>query len=517
MMIVTREEMLASEKAAIARGVSAEALMDEAGERMAQHIRRLAPSPGPGWAVVYAGKGNNAGDAFVAAGHLRAAGWSVGLRLSAGEPGELAGKKLAALGVDVPRWENDGQMRAALARRATGAPLVVLDGLLGVGAKGALREPVRSAARELNALRRECGAVVFALDLPSGLDPDDGAADEDAVVADVTLTVGFGKTGLVADGAVDHVGHLEVIALPDLKAPPPENDEPPDRRATLTLVANLAPLLPPRPFETNKTRVGRVGMLAGASGTTGAAVMASLGALRGGAGLVTLLAGERIYPIVAAGAAPEVMVKPLESAIDALEEKFDVLAIGPGLHPDEGSDELRLLIERWPKPMIVDAGALTALAVNVNLLDACAGPRLLTPHAGEMERLWKAEASLRETDMKSLPRAEIVRRFTDRYPVALLLKGARTLVGENGRPLAYNTTGNPGMASGGMGDVLTGVCAALVGQGLDVYDAGRFGAWLCGRAAEIAVQRGESEPSLIATDLPRRFGAVFRELRSGAA
>jgi hydroxyethylthiazole kinase-like uncharacterized protein yjeF len=517
-MIITREEMLAIEKAAFDAGVSAEALMDEAGRQMARRIRRLASSGGPGTAVIFAGKGNNAGDALVVAAHLRDAAWTVGLRFADAEPGadELPGRKLAALGPFMPRW-TEREAKEAAARREPGSPFIVIDGLLGVGARGPLREPIQGAARELNALRRYHGAQVFALDLPTGVDADSGYPHEDAVAADVTLTVGFAKAGLVADPAINHVGRLEIIVLPELtREAEGVLGEDPDERDFLTAPANLAPLLPPRPFETNKTRVGRVGILAGGIGTTGAALMASLGTLRAGAGLVTLLANERIYPILAAAASPEVMVKPIVSPLDALEENFDVLAVGPGLHPDEDNDELRSLIERWDKPMVVDAGALTALAQNVTLLDACAGPRLLTPHPGEMNRLWRAEASLRGKDMESLPRAEIVREFTGRYPVALLLKGSRTLVGQSERPLAYNTTGNPGMASGGMGDILTGVCAALIGQKLDAYDAGRFGAWLCGRAADLAVQGAESEPSLIATDLPRYFGAAFRELRSAA-
>ena len=134
-----------------------------------------------------------------------------------------------------------------------------------------------------------------------------------------------------------------------------------------------------------------------------------------------------------------------------------------------------------------------------------------------MERLWKADSSLGTRDMKTLPRREVVGAFCDLYPAALLLKGAHTLVGQCGEPLAYNSTGNPGMATGGMGDVLTGVCAALIGQKLSPYDAARFGAFLCGRAAEMAVRDGgESEQSLVALDLPRFFGHVFGEVRHAA-
>jgi hydroxyethylthiazole kinase-like uncharacterized protein yjeF len=172
------------------------------------------------------------------------------------------------------------------------------------------------------------------------------------------------------------------------------------------------------------------------------------------------------------------------------------------------------LIEKAPQPMVVDADALNLLAPHIELLGKCAGPRLLTPHPGEMARLLSKGDSSESAD--ETPRREIVEKFTAQWPVALLLKGSRTIIGERGRPLSYNTTGSPGMATGGMGDVLTGVCAALAGQGLALYDAARLGAWLCGHAAEIAIESGrESEESLSAGHLSAQFGRAFKELREG--
>ena len=190
-----------------------------------------------------------------------------------------------------------------------------------------------------------------------------------------------------------------------------------------------------------------------------------------------------------------------------LDARHDVLAIGPGLGTGRAEEVLEL-IGRAPQPMIVDADALNILAAHPDALARCAGPRLLTPHPGEMARLDPASATR--------PRGETVADFTARFPATLLLKGARTLIGERGRALSYNTTGNPGMATGGMGDVLTGVCAALAGQGLALYDAARLGAWLCGRAAELAVFSGtESEESLSATHVIARLGEACKNLRAG--
>ncbi len=519
-MIVTPDEMRAVEDAVFANGTTAEMLMDAVGRRLAYHlVRRLWR--GGGTVLVYAGKGNNAGDALAAAKSLARIARechlpiNVNLRLAMDDPaslGELAQKKLAALSPDhFPRL-TDQQAREVFSRVGR---LCVLDGLLGVGARGALRDPIRAAAREINGLRQTRGAYVFAIDNPTGLDAGTGEADPDAVIADETLAVGFAKTGLLLDTSANHVGKLHVLTLPDFAGAREQAPNAADRGEVVT-AASLAGLLPPRAHESNKGMYGRVGILAGSVGATGAAVMCSHACARAGAGLITLLTHREIYPIVAAAAAPEVMVKPLDSPLGVLDMDFDVLALGPGLG-QTGGDEVRALIERWPKPMVVDADGLNALAHDISPLTRAAGPRLLTPHPGEMARLLAGDAAARGVPVENHPsRKDLVRGFTDRYPVTLLLKGARTLIGEHGRPLAYNTTGNAGMATGGMGDVLTGICAAFLGQKLSGFDAARLAAWFHGRAADRAILRGhESEQSLLPTDLFAHFGPVFTELHAG--
>lgn len=520
-MIVTPEEMRAVEGAVFARGVEAEALMDAVGLQLARHlIRRLWR--GGGAVLIYAGKGNNAGDALAAAAALaemaRACHVPIDLKLrlamdDAAGSGGLAQKKLAALSPDrFPRLsaEQARQIPVRVGR------LCVLDGLLGIGARGALRDPIQTAAREINDLRRVRGAYVFAIDTPTGLDAETGDADPGAVVADETLTVGFAKTGLVVDQAANYVGKLHVLTLPEFADAARQAPDAAARGEVITR-AGLAGLLPPRPHESNKGRYGRVGILAGSVGATGAAVMCAHACARAGAGLITLLTHPEIYPIVAGAATPEVMVKPLASPLDVLAMNFDVLALGPGLG-ENGADKVRTLIERWPKPMVVDADGLNALAQDVSPLTRAAGPRLLTPHPGEMQRLLAGDAAARQVavEKKDASRKQLVRGFTDRYPVTLLLKGARTLVGAAGRPLAYNSTGNAGMATGGMGDVLTGICTAFLGQKLSLFDAARLAVWFHGRTADRAILRAhESAQSLLPTDLFAHFGPVFTELRAG--
>jgi len=491
--IVSAAAMRAAEEAAFASGVEVEALMDRAGAGGAAAVRQFFPRAGR--AIVFVGKGHNGGDALVAAAGLKQAGWEIDLRLIFPEEdcAELTRKKLAAL--------SEAQCGSPESFRGDSA-LIVLDGLLGLGAKHLLREPVRTAAQEINRLRREQNAFVFAIDLPTGLDGDTGDADPDCVAANCTIAIGFAKHGLVIDGAIDLVGRLEIVALSDLViAPSPAND-------LIACAHSLRALLPRRRFSAYKNEFGRIGVIAGSPGFIGAALMTTEGALRGGAGLVELFVPRDIYPIVAAVAPAEAMVKAIRSYRDLLEEKIDVWALGPGLGKAEAKDLLRV-IERAPAPMVVDADGLNILSDEVEILKRCAGPRLLTPHPGEMKRLF---------DSGKMSRAGTAKNFTDSFPVTLLLKGARTIVAERGRPLSYNSTGNPGMATGGMGDVLTGVCAGLIGQGLSLYDVARVGAWSCGRAAEIAIfEKSESEQSLLPRDVLKNLGRALTELHQGAA
>jgi NAD(P)H-hydrate epimerase len=518
--------MRAVEEAAFARGVEVEALMDKAGAGVAQAVTRFFHKPGR--CIVFAGKGNNAGDALVAAERLRRLGWKIEVRLAFQErdcsglmrkkletlrrrPPETPGATPSSgrgtdLGVILVELFAEAAEELSAAQEAmasetyilTAGPLIILDGLLGLGAKPPLRNPIRAACRSINQLRAKNGAYVFAVDLPTGLDGDWGKPDRDCVVADFTATVGFAKPGLVADEALNFVGRLEVVQLDDLRSPEKKAKE------VVAALPAFRELLPRRKFGTYKNQCGRIGVVAGSRGFVGAAVMTSQAALRAGAGLVEVFVPEEIYEIVACTAAMESMVKPLKSYRDLLKEKVDVWAVGPGLGKSCAAEILEL-IEKAKQPMVLDADGLNNLAEKISTLRHCKGKRLLTPHPGEMKRLWPDE---KET------RAKTATKFCQRFPVTLLLKGSRTIVAERGHPLSYNTTGNPGMATGGMGDVLTGVCAGLMGQGLAPYDAARLGAWLCGRAAEIAIfQGGQSEQSLLPRDVLDHLSAAFNELK----
>ena len=488
--ILTSAQMRAAEEAAFARGVEVETLMNQAGAGVAGAVRKFFPHPGK--CIVFAGKGHNGGDALVAAECLKRDGWEIDIRLPfpEAECSELTRKKLGALR-ETPPIPSPAPNSMA--------PTIILDGLLGLGTESFLREPIRSATREINQLRTERNASVFAIDLPSGLNADSGEIDPDCVVADFTITIGFAKHGLIVDPALDFVGRIEVVPLADLA---PGEGAPNEIIAT---APSLASLLPRRKFSAYKNQFGRVGVVAGSKGFVGAALLTAQGALRAGAGLVEIFVLEEIYSIVASAAPIEAMVKPIRSYRDLLEEqKIDVWAVGPGLGKAHAAHLLRF-IERAEKPMVVDADGLNILAEKIGVLEHCLGKRLLTPHPGEMERL---------IHPGKMTRAWIARNVCEQLPVTLLFKGSRTIVCEQNRPLSYNNTGNPGMSTGGMGDVLTGVCAGLAGQGLAFYDAARVGAWLCGRAAEMSIfNANASEESLLPRDVLGNLGRAFRDLR----
>jgi ADP-dependent NAD(P)H-hydrate dehydratase / NAD(P)H-hydrate epimerase len=523
--ILTSAQMRAAETAAFAGGVQVEALMNKAGAGVAQTVTKFFQTPGR--CIVFAGKGHNAGDALFAAQCLERRGWKIEVRLAfkQADCSDLMGKKLADLCRRPPEildavpsktanpdlvatlielspdaTDETATTQNTIATEAcpgAAAPLIILDGLLGVGAKPPLREPIRAACRAINQLRTTKGAYVFAVDLPTGLDTDSGKADRDCVVADFTVTIGYAKPGLVADGALNYVGRIELVPLDELR--PPETKP----KEIIASPAAFRGSLPRRKYSSYKNQFGRVGVVAGSKGFVGAALMASQGALRAGAGLVEVFVPEEIYEIVAGAAFMEAMVKPIASYRHLLKEKADVWAVGPGLGKSCAAEILEL-VEKIKQPIVLDADGLNIVSEKSSVLRRCKGKRLLTPHPGEMKRLFPEEQQ---------SRAKTATKFCARFPVTLLLKGSRTIVAEHGRPLSYNTTGNPGMATGGMGDVLTGVCAGLLGQGLSLYEAARVGAWLCGRAAEIAIFNGnQSEQSLLPRDVLDHLGDAFKEL-----
>jgi len=281
-------------------------------------------------------------------------------------------------------------------------------------------------------------------------------------------------------------------------------------------------LLPPRRSETHKGDVGHVFVVAGSTGLSGAAALCSLGALRAGAGLVTLGMPQSLADIMAVKLT-EVMTKPLpetkagslslhaESEIVSCAERMDVVAIGPGLSQQSATKQLvQRVLPRLSKPCVLDADGLNAIADDPRVLKRTTHPVVLTPHPGEMGRLIRLSVDEVQRD-----RERIAKEFATQYRVVLVLKGHRTLIANLDGELSVNETGNPGMASGGCGDVLTGVIAGLIGQGITVYEAARLGVYLHGLAGDLAAD--EVGPvGLIASDLLDRIPATIKQYQSSS-
>jgi hydroxyethylthiazole kinase-like uncharacterized protein yjeF len=492
---VTIAEMLAIEASALAGGWTGEQLINLAGERLGNALGRHFPHPGT--LVGYLGKGHNAADALVALRIMRDKfGWNIATRNAypLGECAPLVLKKWDELGLRQP-LDRSPQWRDIE------GPLVLLDGLLGSGSKGPLREPLLHFAEEIAWLRQNAGATVAAVDLPSGIDPDCGKSSPGAIVADLTFMIGAAKRGLLAGHAASSVGALALVPVEPLVP---------------GLAADLALVSPqtfdfgkgPRPFDFHKGMAGRVSILAGSANYTGAPVLAATGALRAGAGLITLFVPESILETVSSKCPPEIIVQGIRDPRELLASRCDALVVGCGLGEISSpfSEGLLDLIASSPAPVVIDADALNLIAKS-GRMDIFSAKHVITPHPGEFSRL--------APDLADLSREESARRFADRTIATLLLKGSRTIVTRKGHPLFINSTGTPAMATGGQGDLLAGVIGARLAGGDQPTEAAALGAWLCGRAAEIAL--GEpflSEESLTPSDVSRFLGAAFRDWKS---
>ncbi len=492
---VTIAEALAIESSALANGWSEEQLLNAAGEALGHALGRYFPEPGS--IVGYLGKGHNAGDALVALRILRDRyGWQIVTRTS--------GPLQAMAPLTLRKWDELG-LTVPLDRpppwRSLKRPLVLLDGLVGSGAAGPLRAPLIALAHEMNSLRQQAGARVAAVDFPSGIDPDSGKNFPSAVTADVTFMIGNAKRGLLQSGAAAATGALASVRVDPLT----------DRNAReLDLISpeTMESGKSPRPFDFHKGKAGRVAIVAGSRNYTGAAVLAASGALRGGAGLVTLFVPSSILDTVASKCPPEVIIRGSEDVQEILASRFDALVVGCGLgEMDETtSRDIMTLISQAKVPVVIDADALNLIA-SLGRTDVLAGNHVITPHPGEFARL--------APDLADLPREMAARQFADRTAATLLLKGCRSIVTRRGQALWCNSTGSPGMASGGQGDILAGVIGARLAIQDSPLDAARLGAWLCGRGAEIALNESRlSEESLLPTDVLHFLGAAFRDWKA---
>lgn len=479
MRVLTPQQMRDADAAAV-RAVGDVALMRAAGARIAGIVMQYASE---GRIVAFAGPGNNGGDAFAALACLPSCDGVV-----YAEPAEHpspartdAERRARIAGVRVlPLPANAQEARDALA----GAN-AVLDGLLGMGARLPLPPQYAPAVEAMNA----CGAPTIAIDVPSGIDAESGSVSEIAVRATATVTLGALKRGLLLNPARAHAGD---VWLADIGMPAQTLDAL-DVHCFALDDDEFLKLLPRRAGASDKRAAGAPLIVAGSEQFPGAAVLCAMGAARAGAGYVTVATAKSAAPVLRAHLIEQVVVTidPAADATQAIDDLLDVaqrcssVAMGPGLGLDDRTGEVvRGFAQRCELPMVLDAGALFHFAKSLDLLrDKRA---VLTPHAGEFARL-SGKGTVKEGE-----RAERLREFVARTGITTLLKGEATLI-DDGTNLHVNTTGTNALATAGTGDVLSGIIATLLSQGLLPVDAARVGAYwhgLAGRHASEVRSRG---------------------------
>jgi NAD(P)H-hydrate epimerase len=514
MKLVTAAQMRQLDRQAIEEvGLPSLVLMENAGRTTYQVLRQEFPDlAGP--VAVVAGRGNNGGDGFVVARYLANAGLPVTVFLLAGRDQVKGDARvnldiLGHLNLEVVEILDEATLNREICRVAHSR--LIVDALLGTGLDSEVSGLLRLTIEGINSFK----TPVLAVDIPSGLSADTGQPLGVAIKAQVTVTYGWPKIGQILPPGRDYVGRLWQV---DLSIPPQLVQ---DVKVELADAAEMRALLPPRPFGSHKGTFGHLVVLAGSEGKTGAAALTAEGGVRAGAGLVTAavpaslndilevkLTEAMTLPLPEAPGARALGVEALSPLLDFVADKTAV-ALGPGLGTLTATQELvRQLVRVLSQPLVIDADGVNALVGRRDLTTQAAGPRLLTPHPGEMARLLNCTAKEVQA-----ARLEASREAAARYGAVVVLKGAQTVVADPEGRVSINPTGNPSLASGGTGDVLTGVIGGFLAQGLSPWDAARLGVFLHGLAADyLAADTGRG---LIAGDLLPIFPEVLSEFTQG--
>lgn len=463
-------------------------LMDNAAQAVAEAVHEALTALEGERVVIFCGGGNNGGDGLGAARWLQSYGVSVrafivGAALDAvqGDAAiELAMFTKAGGRVEALSTEDDWVLAELAASKAD----VLVDALLGTGFHGELEGDVLRACELLNKNEK----YILAVDVPTGVNADNGAVSENAVRADHTVTMALVKTGLLLYPGREYCGDIELadISMPVKLVEEYQSDK---YRLTDEIVRELMPL---RKANAHKGDAGRVVICAGSPGYTGAAALASDAAVKAGAGLVSLYTPLSSRDVLAIKLT-EVMVHGLlermpgilgggaVSDVVSSAEAADVLAIGPGLGTSESTQEaVRTILQKITTPVVIDADALTALAGHTEILAAMQTQKVLTPHPGEMARLTGLEIGEIEAD-----RINIAKKYAEQWQAIVVLKGAPTVIGCPNGTVYVNSTGNSSLATGGSGDVLTGIIAGLAAQEISLQEAAICGVYLHGLAAEL--------------------------------
>lgn len=501
MKVVSAKVMAELEAYAYQQGFKEEEFMENAGRGIAlatqEFIRRhqLAHCV---WLLC--GKGNNAGDAFVAGRYLLEQGYQV----TAIQPDNLAHCSTLCQQNGRRFLEKKGKLIQQLT--AFDSSGVILDGLFGTGFKGQVRPPYAPLIDAAN----QSGLPILAIDIPSGLNGTTGQIEGSVIQATETIFLGLPKTGFFLENGWNVVGKLRRVdfGLPKTSVDQVEAD------FELSTQKQIADLLPPIKRNRHKYQAGYVIGLAGSLTMPGAALLSSLAAFRGGSGMVRLL-----YP---QGMEAELSSSPYElikipydydqpQEVSQLMQKAAATFVGPGLGRSEKTYHLlRYVIPALEKPCVIDADALTLFADQAFQLPAQA---ILTPHTGEMQALFKSSSHL----ILSLDLLKTCQRYAEEHHITLILKGAPTFIFHPQKPIFVNPTGDPGMATAGSGDVLTGLLASLLSQGLDCRKAALLGVYLHGLAGECAAKQRKTSYGVMATDLIAHFASAYDALQNSTS
>jgi ADP-dependent NAD(P)H-hydrate dehydratase / NAD(P)H-hydrate epimerase len=511
MKITTAAEMREIDRATTERfGVPSLTLMENAGSAIAQFI--LEEYGSASRIAVVCGKGNNGGDGFVVARKLHRAGRVVEVLLLA-EPADLRGDALAMferLPLRPISAENPPEFILQLLPQSLVNCDLIVDAILGTG----FQPPVKGLYADAIAAINRSGKTVVAVDIPSGADSDAMTEQSGEGIARADAIVTF--TALRPAHVFGNLTRGPILVAP-IGSPPEAISS--KLNLEVTTPQDFAALIAPRPRDSNKGMYGHVLIVGGSLGKSGAAAMAGMAALRAGCGLSTVATPGSVLASVAAFGA-ELMTEPLPEtdtgsiAMSALEsgtfaqlvKPVDVVAIGPGIGGNTETVEfVREAVRETKVPLVVDADGLNAFQGHTDLLDGSKRPLVLTPHPGEMSRL--AGISIREVQANRL---EVARKFAREHRLILVLKGNRTVIALPDGTAWVNPTGNPGMATGGTGDVLTGMTAGIIGQMQDDIARAAFAAvYMHGLAGDVAAER-MGEHSLVATDLLAALPEAFR-------
>ncbi len=514
MKIVTAEQMRQIDRECTRAGIPVSTLMENAGKAVANEVRASLGSLENKNIVCLTGGGNNGGDGLVAARYLNDWGAKVSVFLAAARPADDPNLKLVQeRGINCIDAEQDKNLKKLDGILADAT--AIIDALLGTGKMRPLEGVFKQALEKAERARQERGVKIIAVDLPSGMDADSGDIDPACPHADITVTLGFPKLGLFSFPGAERVGILKIvdIGIPEALA----------EHITTELITDrwARTILPERPLNANKGSFGRVLVTAGSINYIGAAYLACSGAQRVGAGLVTLATASSLQPILAAKLS-EVTYLPLPESqpgfisveagdiITRQSNLYDVLLMGCGLGQDPSTVDLisSLILEKELPLPVLDADALNILPKIPEWWQWLTEDAILTPHPGEMARLCGLSIDEIQSD-----RLGITRRFAAEWHQTIVLKGAYTVIATTDGRCRVSPFANPGLASAGTGDVLAGVIAGLVAQGLTPFDAASLGVYLHGRAGEIVKER-LGDTGMIASDLLPELPVTIKQLKN---